>query len=328
MRRTPSRLAQLTFDLSHFVHSTIVHPRPSVKLFGLVTRRLTDPIARIAGRNHFVESTLYGRTMRMPSEHPLSEGLIFTPHINRPLALTVQAIANLSVDGADIPVIDVGANIGETIAVIEQKVPERCSYLCIDADPDLIGICQHNYRSSSRVEAEQHFIGDIEGATVRLVDDGRANATTKLVDGNPNDLPRLVRLDTIGAPFANAHGKLSLIKVDVEGLDFSVLRSAEALLRKYEPCLYFEWFPELLKQSENNACNGFDYLRGLGYTHFVFFNNVGYYHSKLINPDPQQLEALSAVTSQDTHMPFFDVFASTSDAVCEELTRLNINLSQ
>jgi FkbM family methyltransferase len=212
--------------------------------------------------------------------------------------------------------------------VIEQKVPERCSYLCIDAEPDLVEICRHNHRSNPRVEAEQHFIGDIEGAMVRLVDDGRANAATKLVDENSSDLPRLVRLDTIGAPFAEAHGKLSLIKVDVEGFDFSVLRSAEALLRKYEPCLYFEWFPELLTQFENDVCDGFDYLTGLGFTHFVFFTNVGYFHIKLANPDRQQLEALSAVTRQNTHMPFFDVFASTSAAVCEELTRLNIDISR
>lgn len=263
--------------------------------------------------------------MRMPSEHSLPEILIDSPQFNRPLALTVRAIANLSPSEVDIPVIDVGAGIGETVAVVEQCTPGICSYLCIDAEPDLVEICRHNHANNTRVQAERHFIGELEGVPVRLVDDGRANAMTTTVAEDSSDSPRLVRLDSAGNRFAQEHGKLRLIKVDVEGLDFAVLRSAEALLRTYKPHLYFEWYPERLAQFDNDVYRGFDYLVSLGFSYFVFFTNVGDYHISLRNPDRSQLEALCVVTSE---LPYFDVFASTSAAVFEELARLNIGINQ
>jgi hypothetical protein len=90
----------------------------------------------------------------------------------RPLGLAIKALSRSSAHKAAITVIDVGANIGETVAVIEQLNPGICSYLCIEADQDIAEICRFNHRGDSRVQTEQRFIGENEGSLVRLEDDG------------------------------------------------------------------------------------------------------------------------------------------------------------
>jgi FkbM family methyltransferase len=263
--------------------------------------------------------------MRMPAEHPLPAVLHRFPQYNRPLAMAIKAIASSSSGSPNLTVVDVGANIGETVAVIEQLVPD-VSYLCIEADDDIARICRFNHRGNPRVQIEQCYIGENAGSLVMLQDDGRANPTTKLIDqanfDESSNYGRLVRLDTVAGPFADAHHGLSLIKVDTEGYDFSVLRSGPRLIERYRPALYFEWFPDLLTDLQEEVWNGFDYLEGFGYLHFVFFSSQGDYYCHLSRPDHFVLKSLASTASQNKSLLYFDVFASTDAAVCQRLVEL------
>lgn len=276
----------------------------------------------MAGANRTVDANLYGRCMRMPAEHPLPETLRNFPQYNRPLALAVGALAETSAREARLAVVDVGANIGETVAVIDQLTPGVC-YLCVEADQDIARICRFNHRDNPRVQTEQCFIGEHEGFAVHLEDDGRANPSTKLVNSTSlngaSNHGQLVRLDTVAGPFANAHNRLDLIKVDTEGYDFSVLRSAPALLDRYRPALYFEWYPDLLLGLHEQVYDGFDYLVPFGYHHFVLFSSRGDYYCHLTRPDHFTLESLAKTASQNKDLLYFDVFASTDEAICKRL---------
>ncbi|WP_263367649.1 FkbM family methyltransferase [Edaphobacter bradus] len=265
--------------------------------------------------------------MVMPAEHALPTVLYNYPQYNRPLALAVSALASSSSGNSGLTVIDVGANIGETVAVIDQFVP-GVSYLCIEADQDIARICKFNHRNNPRVQTEQCFIGEHEGTVVWLEDDGRANSSTKLVDqaksGESSEYGRLIRLDAVAGPFAEAHGSLSLVKVDTEGYDFSVLRSGAALLDRYKPALYFEWYPDLLIGLHEQVWDGFDYLESIGYHHFVFFSSQGDYYCHLSRPDHFILRSLASTASQNKTLLYFDVFASTDEGICKRLVELTI----
>jgi FkbM family methyltransferase len=328
MRRSPSSLAQVSFDYVNRMSHLSAHPKLLVRLFARLGNKFATPILRRFGANHTVDAHLYGRSLRMPAEHPLSLALLQYPQYNRPLALAIKALATFSAHKSAITVIDVGANIGETIAVIEQLNPGICSYLCIEADQDIAEICRFNHRGNSKVQTEQRFIGENEGSLVRLEDDGRANPSTKLVmeaeTEEVSQYDRLVRLDTIARPFVEAHGCLNLIKVDTEGYDFSVLRSGTDLLSRYKPALYFEWYPALLAGLNEEVWDGFDYLEKFGYNHFVFFSNRGDYYCKISRPDHFLLHSLACATNQNRDLPYFDVFASTDEEVCNELVKLSI----
>jgi FkbM family methyltransferase len=332
MRRSPSSLAQVTFDCVNQMFLLLAYPKLIVRLFAQVGHRLATPLLRKFGANHTVDAHLHGRSLLMPAEHPLALALLQYPQYNRPLALAIKALAASSVHKTAITVIDVGANIGETVAVIEQLNPGICSYLCIEADQDLAEICRFNHRGNSRIQTEQRFIGENEGSLVMLEDDGRASPSTKLVMETEaeevSQYNRLVRLDTIAIPFAEAHGCLTLIKVDTEGYDFSVLRSGPELLSRYKPALYFEWYPALLAGLNEEVWDGFDYLEKFGYSHFVFFSNRGDYYCKISRPDHFLLHSLAGATYQNRDLPYFDVFASTDEAICNELVKLSITTGE
>jgi FkbM family methyltransferase len=329
MKRSPSSLAQLSYDNVNRLAALSTHPKFVVQVFARAVNKALRPLSLRLGANHTIDTQVYGRSLRMPTEHPLPFILRQCPQYNRPLALTVRALAETSsANSSDLAVIDVGANIGETIAVVEQLNPGTCSYLCIEADQDIAEICKFNHHGNPRVQTEQSFIGEEEGSLVRLEDDGRANPSTKLVNEadaeEASRYNRLVRLDTIARPFAEAHGGLSLIKVDTEGYDFSILRSGAELLSEYKPALYFEWYPALLAELKEEAWDGFDYLEKFGYDHFVFFSSQGDYYCKLSKPDHFLLHSLACAANQNKSLVYFDVFASTDEAVCNKLVELCI----
>jgi FkbM family methyltransferase len=325
MPRTPLRFAQLTFNAVSKLRLLTTHSNLVVRETGRLFHKIASLLLAVAGKNHTVDGYLYGRSMRMPAEHPLPAVLHRFPQYNRPLAMAIKAIASPSSGSPNLTVVDVGANIGETVAVIEQLVPD-VSYLCIEADDDIARICRFNHRGNPRVQIEQCYIGENAGSLVMLQDDGRANPTTKLIDqanfDESSNYGRLVRLDTVAGPFADAHHGLSLIKVDTEGYDFSVLRSGPRLIERYRPALYFEWFPDLLTDLQEEVWNGFDYLEGFGYLHFVFFSSQGDYYCHLSRPDHFVLKSLASTASQNKSLLYFDVFASTEAAVCQRLVEL------
>jgi len=325
MQRTPSRFAQLIFNAVSKLRLLTKHSNLVVREIGRLFHKIAAAFLAAAGKNHTVDGYLYGRSMRMPAEHPLSATLHHIPQYNRPLAMAIKAIASSSSGDPNLTVVDVGANIGETVAVIEQLVPD-VSFLCIEADEDIARICRFNHRGNPRVQIEQCYIGENAGSLVMLQDDGRANPTTKLIDqanfDESSNYGRLVRLDTVAGPFAAAHHGLSLIKVDTEGYDFSVLRSGATLIERYRPAIYFEWFPDLLTDLQEQVWSGFDYLEGLGYLHFVFFSSQGDYYCHLSRPDHFVLKSLASTASQNKSLLYFDVFASTEAAVCQRLVEL------
>lgn len=328
MIRSRSPLAQLSFDCKNRLQHLARHSGLHVSLSARAVNRLLRPIAKRAGTGHIVSADLYGHSLTMPAEHPLAPTLADFPQYNRPLALTAQALANTGARQSEFTVIDVGANIGETIAIIEQQCPGTYSFLCIEPDRDLAELCTLNHRGNSRVEVKQCFIGEREGGTVQLQDDGRANPSTKLAaevqPGGTGTRGQLVRLDTAARAFVESHQSFTLLKVDTEGYDFAVIRSGDALVSRYKPAIYFEWFPELLLGLHEEVWSGFEYLARLGYRYFVFFTSYGDFHCNVSSPDRMFLRGLASLALKNKAVQYFDVLASTSEEVMNELVELSI----
>jgi FkbM family methyltransferase len=319
MNRSPSIFAQLSFDASNKLQSMHSQPNRAARLFARAAGKLIAPLTRKLGNQHTVTARLYGHELRMPSEHFLPGILRLFPQFNRPLSLTVEAIA-LSTS-RQLSVVDVGANIGDSVASIECHLPNRCRFLCLEPDGDLAELCELNHAGNNRVEVKRCYVGEDEGAPVCLKDDGRANPSTRLVDNNTKD--RLVRLDTVADLFTQAGG-LDLVKIDTEGYDFSVLRSAPNLLSRYKPTVYFEWFPQLLAALNERILGSFEYLAGFGYRHFVFFTSQGDFYCKISEPDSLFLQSLASITLKNPNMEYFDVCASADEAMTNRLTEISV----
>src|SRR5260370_7767648 len=152
MQRTPSRFAQLMFNAVSKLRLRTKHCNLFVRESGRLFHKMATALLAAAGKNHTVDGYLYGRSMRMPAEHPLSATLHHFPQYNRPLAMAIKAIASSSSGNPDLTVVDVGANIGETAAVIEQLVP-AASYLSSAPDTATPPISSFNPPSNPPLHA-------------------------------------------------------------------------------------------------------------------------------------------------------------------------------
>jgi len=325
MNRSPNTLAQFTFSLSMKLRHLRHEPFLPTRAFASAASKIVLPLSRKLGRGHLVTAKVYGRSLIVPAEHALPPTLAEFPQYNLPLALSARAVADFRRNEKPLAIIDVGANVGDTIAIIEQRCPAISRYLCIEADPNLAYLCRLNYKQNDCVTVVQQFIGEKEGTAVFLEDDGNANPSTKVAgssDQTSGD-DRLVRLDTVATPFAMQLDQVSLIKVDTEGYDFSILRSGQQLLKRFKPSIYFEWFPRLLQGLGEDASDGFEYLASLGYEYFVFFTNRGDYHCTLHHPERFVLDSLAALTCNADSLVYFDVFTSPSRETCERLVELS-----
>jgi len=319
-------LAQWAFDAETKLTYRSAHASHPERLLAGCGRRFLAPFARKFSAREIVSASLFGRTLLMPAEHPLPATLARFPQYNSPLLLAVDAIA--AETGSGVSIIDVGANVGDTVAMIEQTRPGLCSYLCIEADKRLAELCRMNHANNPRVFVKQCFIGEEEGVAVRSQDDGRANPSTKLISHDElssiGEHNLLRRLDTVALEFAETTGRLGMIKVDTEGYDFSVLRSGPRILQDFRPSILFEWFPKLLNDRNELIWDGFEYLSSFGYRDFVFFTNRGDFYCKVSNPDRLFLRSLSSVAARDPGLGYFDVFTSNGPPICERLVQLSI----
>jgi len=86
-------------------------------------------------------------------------------------------------------------------------------------------------------------------------------------------------------------GRASLVKVDTDGYDMEVLRSAEAVLLEDRPIVYFELEPRLLNQAPDADLT---WLQSLGYRRLVCLDAVGRYVGTTDDPERAVLWARAA----------------------------------
>src|SRR3569833_1323778 len=137
MNRTSSPMAQWSFSTaSRLLHVASGAPSPvrrPAQAIGIAAVALAQWI----GANKLVRARLYGHDLLMPIEHPLGPIQELFPNYNRPLALAARALFERNRSNPHLVAVDVGANIGETVALIEEACAGVGHYLCIVADREL-----------------------------------------------------------------------------------------------------------------------------------------------------------------------------------------------
>jgi FkbM family methyltransferase len=132
-------------------------------------------------------------------------------------------------------VIDVGANIGETVLTAWTRVGEQGSIMAFEPHPRTFRFLERNLALNGvcNVQAFNLGLGDEKGL-VGFADERREDLNC--VDrANSSFTVRLERLDSI----APAGRMVNLLKVDVEGYEKFVFAGATEVLQQTQ-CVYFE----------------------------------------------------------------------------------------
>jgi FkbM family methyltransferase len=168
-------------------------------------------------------------------------------------------------------IVDIGANVGDTAVVLSQYCSNHI--LCIEPDEEYFGFLErniHNMDLDSRVTLSKSAIGE-KGVSVLLE---KSAGTARPIESNDGSGVGLVSLGSVLRKAELYDRDISLIKVDTDGLDYSILDNSIPILKEKKPIVYWENTVESQGQliSSNNTINR---LAAIGYTNFACFDNFG-----------------------------------------------------
>lgn len=170
-------------------------------------------------------------------------------------------------------VIDVGANVGDTVAAMV-AANDRLRYVCVEADDGFFDYLLRNtatlLQDNNQVSIECHkcLIGlSITGVTLQGVGGTKHAERSEGADAlDSKSLDALLR-EIDCAP-------LGLIKSDVDGFDYDVIDSAQKSISENHCLLFFECQYDSESQFEGYR-NCLNRLEALGYEKYAIFDNFG-----------------------------------------------------
>lgn len=227
----------------------------------ILVRLLNDPV---------VSYNLDGSKILLPLSHNLP--LIRKSHLH--YSTNVGRIASvLKSKYPDLALIDIGANIGDTVAILRNRA--YFPILCIDGDKHFFSFLNENVKNWPDVDLVNSFVGDTTGNFSGRIE--ILGGTGHLVeDQHPNQELEIKKLSNIlceNPRFANA----KMIKVDTNGFDCKILKSELVLLEALKPVLFFEYDPYFFKKFKDDGFQIFHDLKEIDYKAALVFENTGEY---------------------------------------------------
>lgn len=171
----------------------------------------------------------------------------------------------------DLSLIDVGANVGDTVAIVRQYA--HYPILCVEGSTAYVPLLQRNVEHLGDVEVEASFVGRASGpaaATLRSV-----GGTAHLAPGSVSQ--GSILLHSLG-DIVMRHprfGRARLLKSDTDGMDCQIITGAVEYLASVRPVVFFEYDPDLTARSGDKAIHVFDVLEGIGYQYALVYENTG-----------------------------------------------------
>jgi FkbM family methyltransferase len=169
--------------------------------------------------------------------------------------------------------IDIGANVGDTAALIRKSA--EIPVLCIEGDPALLPLLSENVaRLGPGVEMEESFVG-LDGAAVNLNFAHDLGSNACLVEAadaqGPTKLRSLRAILTDHPEFARS----KLLKIDTEGFDFDIIRQSLEFIQHATPAIFFEYAPYLRPDESHAGLGAIEALVRAGYSDFIYYDNFG-----------------------------------------------------
>jgi FkbM family methyltransferase len=194
---------------------------------------------------------------------PLSHELPFYRHDHPEYDRAIGRIA-AEIGG---PVVDVGANVGDTAAEIRSR--SDVPILCVEGDDRFFALLVANAKQIAGVELEHAFVDAPANARVE-----RGAGTARLVRACNSELQSSEALRS--KPLARileehpAFREPALLKLDTDGMDVPIVLANLDLLARTRPVLFFEYDPHL-----GATPDVFERLREIGYRRLDVYENTG-----------------------------------------------------
>jgi FkbM family methyltransferase len=221
------------------------------------------------GFDPMIRYNLDGLNLRLPLSHnlPLYRRTfpLYSSNVGRVAAAVATKYHNMHI-------IDIGANIGDTVAIVRSQV--NCPILCVEGDASFFDILQRNTEPIPSVSLEYSFVGiasELMNVTLE-----RLSGTARLMQSakTSSDIGKIRRLREILEDHPS-FAECKLLKIDTDGLDGAIIRSERAFLTKVCPVLFFEYDPDAYAPFERHWTDTFQALEASGYQRLMLYENTG-----------------------------------------------------
>ncbi|MAH79828.1 MAG: hypothetical protein CMQ77_03610 [Gammaproteobacteria bacterium] len=213
-----------------------------------------------------------GKKIIVPLSHAVPDYISsFTHYDNLPIR-----IANFfDKNNIEISCVDVGANVGDTLALFDSHNKIESKFLAIEPHVKFSKYLDLNWKSDERVE----IIYEICSSKDEFSNNAFVEKSgTAFINLNDNGEPIKQRtLDSMLKELKNLK-KPNIIKIDTDGYDFEVLKGAKHTITNNMPWIMFEVFTIQNKNYVEDCINSLVDLKNYGYSNLFIYDNLGNYH--------------------------------------------------
>ena len=211
---------------------------------------------------------LGGFDVTVPLGNPLFETYTNNPRFNSEIGRIARATHSKY---PDMVAIDIGANIGDTAAIIRGAC--EAAIICIEGDQSLAGALSQNMARLGNVRSVHAYLGDRHEERRVSVAKGGWNSTLMPADVGPSVTIEFTTLDDLAEDVERQ--RIKLIKIDIEGYEYPALRGAKRTLLAGHPVVIFEHNRDALSSTGMDGTAIFSELKELGYRSTLIWDNNG-----------------------------------------------------
>lgn len=205
--------------------------------------------------------------LRLPLSHRLPIYLQQCPHYNRNLGRIGKL---LSARYPGLCAVDVGANVGDSVAVLRARA--HFPVLCVEADPGFFELLRRNAAQFPDVELVRAYLGEAPSEVPGRLRSAEGTGHVEAADsGQTISIRTLCQVLADHPRFAAA----KLVKIDTDGYDCKIIRGAAPCLGRSKPVLFFEYDPYFLSRQGDDGLSVFRTLDDLGYRDLLVYDNLG-----------------------------------------------------
>jgi FkbM family methyltransferase len=168
---------------------------------------------------------------------------------------------------------DVGANIGSYSLSLHKKAKKIYAFEASMTNTDCLN---ENIRTNNinNIETINQAVSDEDNKTVKIYLSPNATGHHSLYDksGGKYEYVQTITLDSFCEK--NNIKEIGIIKIDVEGAEFDVIKGANQVLEKFQPLLIVEFCAATASLAGHELADLYFRLKNLGYASFLLKNHM------------------------------------------------------
>ena len=246
-----------------------------------------------------VSIKLEGMCLRLPLSHDLPIILRQHPAYSHNVGRVVSVFKQKY---SDLFVVDIGANIGDSVAIIRGL--SDCPILCIEGDEKFYSLLKRNVAPLEQVYVDKIFVGRRNETRANTL--MRERGTARILDINGTSELRFQTLAQIFQRYPQ-FSRAKFIKIDTDGYDLEIIYGAENVLTESRSAIFFEYSPFHFENISLSNLGIFDFLESIGYDTALVWDNVGDFLMRLRLRDKALISDLHEYFSGRGGMKYADI---------------------